>query len=61
MWLEAALHKLGSMSSDADVLNRYYIHKELLGQMATQSLNKVKQVPFLLTSQSLSMDNVINL
>ena len=49
------------MPSNADVLNRYYIHKELLGQMATQSLNKVKQVSFLLISQSLSMDNVINL
>ena len=61
MWLEAALPKVGSMPSDADVLNRYYIHKELLGQMATHSLNKVKQVSFLLTSQSLSMDNVINL
>lgn len=39
MWLEAALLKVGSMPSDADVLNRYYIHKELLGQMATWSLS----------------------
>ena len=31
---------------DADIINRYYIHKELPDQMISHSLNKVKQVSF---------------
>lgn len=48
MWLKAASPKAGSIPSFADVINRYYIHKELPDQMTSQSLNKVKQVSFLL-------------
>ena len=46
MWLEAAAPKAGSIPSSAEVINKYYIHKELLGQMTSQSLNKVKHDSF---------------
>lgn len=48
MYLDTALPKVGSTSSFADIINKYYIHKETLDPMTSQSLNKVKQVSFLL-------------
>ena len=42
----------------ADVINRYYTRKELPDQMASPSLNRVKQVPLVLDTSDLSWNSL---